>query len=258
MMLATKLASKLSAASAQMGQDGMTKMAQDAERFGQAAQIVKGLPVGAHKQAIAAITQKYGGDPNSPMVKGLLELPDDKVAPALEVLAKGFALSSKKFIQEKELKDSENASQERVNKANNDRALEVARIGAESRKAAAAARQAAVKHMNIDQSIAMYEAIPESERTDEDRQTLQNLKAYALTKAAAGANGVPAAVMGMPTPTQNAQTAAQQLTPTTAPQTPPATSSLGDAVKASGWAYEPTKYEYRVNPTTGKVERRAK
>ena len=38
----------------------------------------------------------------------------------------------------------------------------------------------------------------------------------------------------------------------------PAETDIRSAVEKSGWQYEPDKYDYRVNPSTGLVQRRAK
>jgi hypothetical protein len=252
-MLATKIASKMSALTAQMGQEGVNRMQQDAERFGQAAAVLDGLPPMAHKKALSAIVQKYGGDVNNPMMAGLLQLPDEELAKAVRGMSKGMALATRKFTQEQELKQQENQSQERINKANNDRAMEVAKTNAAAReKASKAALDKAMAKLSIEDRIGALEEIPEALRTPDEAQNLMKLKEFVYTKKAAGAPAVAPTVMGQDTPIQAAQKAARGGEAPTAQSSP----NLEAQVKAANWDYEPDKYHYRINPETGIVERK--
>lgn len=257
-LLANKLALKLSEMSTQVGDEGMKRMGQEGERALKAAEIIKSYPPHMHKDIFMKVSQQYGGDPNSPMTKGILAMPDAEFATGLQAMGEGMALASQKFVQESTHKKNENDSQERTNTADNTRAIEVARIQAESRiKAAEQKTELAMSKMSTDQKIAFLTSIPPGERTEAETTQLNELSNQRLAERTAGNPSVAPTVMGQPTNQATARDTADALFPRTPQAQAPAPAgapSLVDLAKQQGVRYDPSKYNYRINPATGRIQ----
>lgn len=257
-LMSQKIAAKISSMSTQIGADGLAKMGQDADKMLHAASIAQQYPPAMQKQIFAKAVAAYGGDVNSPMFKGLGQLPDDKFLDAVNATGKGMVTASMKYQQESSMAKAHADSQERIAAGNNQASRDVADINGKSRLAAAQARaKAMVDSLGVDKAIAHYEMIPPSVRTDEDNQILTSLKTQQLQKAAAGANAVGANVMDMP----NQMDAAAKAAAVAQQKRPGATNAnaaqpIEARAKAQWPDYNPDVYEYR--DVNGVVQRRKK
>lgn len=240
-------------ASAQ-GEEGIKSMEREGDVLRGAAAVVSKYPVAAQKQAFSQFAQKYG-TVDSPMVKAMMEVEDSQFLKGLQEMGMGMMTASRKAAQERLLRQEENKSQERINKANNDAKIESAEIAARAREAAAKSRLTQASQLSPDKAITMLEMIPEEDRTPAEWRALQKLKEYQYTKGAVRANAVTPGVMGMDSPIEAAKKAAQDERPQ-APEAAPSGGDIESALKAQGMQYEPSKYHYRMH--NGKVQRAPK
>lgn len=256
-VLATKIASHMSALSTSIGNDGMVQMGQDGEKLAHAAQIIKQYPPALQKQAFAKAVQQYGGDVNSPTFKGVLQVPDEQFQQAAEAMGKGMALAGQKYTQESTAASSAQASHEKIASGNNTTSENVARIAAASRVEAANARsKAAMNHMNMDQKITYLSGIPEGDRTEAESVQLNSLAKQRLTEKAAAAPAVAPTVLEQKTNQQTARDTADQNFPTRPHEVLQDESQVATLLQKQGMSYEPTKYMYRV--VNGVAQRKPK
>lgn len=200
-----RIAQKISSMGNQIGVDGMQTMAREGQIATQAAAMLKNYPPALHKEVLKQIYTNFGGSPDSPMLKGLMQLPDDKVADAALATGKGMALASSEYFQKSTMQSDENQSQEKIARGHDATSLEVARIQAEAKKQVAAARASVIKNLKPEDQITALSGIPEAERTPEEQAQLTQLTQYMLSKAAAGSNQVPGQVLDKPTNQQTAR-----------------------------------------------------
>lgn len=246
--LAQKLALNLEKISGQIGEEGMKKLKQEGERALQAAAAMANLPPHTHKQVFQQFSQQFGGDPNSPMSKAILAMPDAEFAKGLKALGEGMALASSKFIQDTSLKKQENDSQEKINKQNNDARLEAERIKAEARAKAEGIRAASRQQgLSFEKQLNLLTAIPETERTPDDWNRMTELKTMMYTKSSLSGNATTPEILGQETPTDRAKRLAQ---PENRPATPAPNAVAGDDpkafAKANGLPYDESKYHYKM------------
>lgn len=239
-----------------IGDEGMKNLGRDGERALQAAAVLERLPPAMHKQAYAQFVQQYGGDINSPMVKGLLSAPDGEFLSTLQAMGTGMAQATQKFVQDSAHKKAENDSQERMNKLNNDTRIEQERIKAEARANAERLRAAARQQgLSFEKQLTALSAIPETERTPEDWNRMTELKTMMYTKSSLGGNATTPEILGQETPTDRAKRLAQPEN-RPAPQAAAGNGQNFEAMANNSWgSYEPSKYNYRVNPETGRLQR---
>lgn len=203
---AKRIASRLSDLDNQIGVNGMQQMGRDGEAALALASSLDQYPTYMHKEVAANAIKQYGGDPSSPLFAGIFSGADTDVSKKLKAVGSGMAMASSSYMQKNALQEAELKNRANIAAGNNATTIQAAKISAESRLAAAQARAQAVKHMNTDQAIAYLEM--QSDRTPEEDQHLRNLKEQRLKERAAGANAVPATILGQPTPLQNAAAAA--------------------------------------------------
>lgn len=200
---AQKIATKLSAYSTSIGNDGMVKMGQDGEKLSHAAQIIKNYPPALQKQMFQKAIQQYGGDPNSPMFQGLMQAPDEQFQKAAESLGNGMALAGQKYKQEFVAEGAKQASHEKIATGNNTTAIEVAKIQAKAKVDAADSRsKAAMSHMKMDDKITYLTGIPEEDRTPSEQAQLIALSQQRISERTAPAAAVAPTVLGQKTPQQ--------------------------------------------------------
>lgn len=223
---ASQIAASISKASAQIGDDGMKKMAQDAERTTQMASLLRTIPVIQRQAALQDAMVKYGGDPDSPFAKSFMQVPPDKLPDTMDQVAKGMALASQSYQEKKALADSKNAADLEQAKVHAGATVQAAQIGSESRiQLATMANQAranlmANKPKNMDQAITALSAIPASERTAAEQAQLDQISQERRIERAAGAPSLPAQMTGQSTPMANAAAANPFAQPTAQPQIP--------------------------------------
>lgn len=215
-----KVAQRLSSLSNQVGVDGMEKMGREGAMALQASQALAQYPPALHKEVLPKLLAQYGMDPNSPMVAGILKMPDEMVQKSLSTLGSGMALASKDYLQKSALQTDDNKSKERIADTHAAATIYSAKIMAASREAAANARAGAMKHMSVDQAIAMLETT--ADRSPEEDQQLVALKKQQLQARAAGAQAVAPTMLGQDTPLQAAAKAAGE--PPASQAAPPAQS----------------------------------
>lgn len=226
-LLPVKIASRISQMATQIGADGMQQMSQDAEKLSQAAQIMKQYPPAMQKQVLAKFFEQYGGNLNSPAVKGLMQASDDMIQPAAEALAKGIALAGSKYQQDATTHAATAASNEKIHAGNNAATIEAAKIAAASREAAAKTRASMMKYMNSDQALQALTAIPKDERTQAENERILEISQQRIAERTASASGVAPTVMGQDTPQQTGQKTAAAIHGTTTQQTAPANLPAG-------------------------------
>ena len=213
---ASNIATMLSKNSAQIGEDGMKQMGQEAQKFISAAAILEQVPSIQRPAALTQIAAKYGVSEDSPFLKQFQQTDPAKLPDALRNMGQGMALASEDYIKNSALQKSKQtfeAGQNDLDRRNRlatagvgaNATIEAAKIGAASReniaaKNAQARSLAANNKLTIDQRISALEVIPDSEKTDDDRRALAELKTQQLKAHAAGANAVPAQVLGMQSP----------------------------------------------------------
>jgi hypothetical protein len=248
-----KIAQRLSSLSNQVGVDKMQALGREGEIALKAAQVLKQYPPSHHKEVLSQAMQAFGGDPNSPLIAGVMKMPDAEVQKSLEALGTGMSMASSDYMQKSALQDSQNKSHERIADTNAAAQIYTAKINAASRESAAKARASAVKHMNSDQAFNYLASIPDSERTPDEQAWMEKVSKQRLAERAAGANAVAPTVLNQATPTQNALNTASQITNPQA-SAPPPSADVGNMAKQAWGAYEPDKYQYRVGPN-GKLQR---
>jgi hypothetical protein len=251
-----RIAQRLSSLSNQMGVDGVQKMAREGAIASQAAAALKNYPPALHKEILPKLYMQYGGDPHSPLLQGFMSMPDGEIAKALATTGQGMAMASHEYLQKSALQANENNSQERIAKGNNSTSIEVAKIQAASREAAARARAAAMAKIpkTEDRIAILEEAEANGEATPQESELLRRLKNHVYNEKTLAAPATAPEVMGQETPTARAARLAQGSTPqAAAPQAP----DIQQALQAAGMPYEPNKYEYRIGPN-GQPQRKAK
>lgn len=261
--LSSKIASQLSKVTTQMGEDGVKRMGQEGTRILQVSQALDQYPPALHKEVLAKTLSAYGGDPKSPMIQGIMQMPDAQVKASLEAMGKGMAMASADYMRESALHDKDNASREKVADLHAAGQIYSAQLGADSRKsvaetqaearmkAAEARAKAAMSQLSPDKQIVLLENEKRNGTLDADGEAeLQRLKAHVYTTRAAGANALPAQMVGEKTPIQNAQAAAGMAQPQASIGAEP---DLSKYMQEHGMPYEPDKYMYKLDPATGKV-----
>jgi hypothetical protein len=259
-MLSSKMAAGLAKHMSQLGEEGITQMKQEGERAMQAAQVLQKYPPHMHKQIFTQLSQQYGGNPNGPVAKAILSIPDDQFLEGVKAMGEGMALATSQFTQTRTLKRDENESQERINARNNEAKVEAARLAAEARAKAEKLRaEARQTGLTPEKQLTSLLMIPEPDRTPADWDAIGSLQKLIYTKATLGSNSTTAEVLGSETPTDRAARLAQPNRPAAPPQaaTPSGQDFKALAVQAWG-AHEPDKYEYGINPATGRPARRPK
>lgn len=207
-----------------------------AQKLQKAAIAVKqaGVPTMMVPEAMRKTLAEYGLDESNPFVQGILKVPPEQMVAIADQIGTGIAKASPANIQNtaqqaqaqanaRAINTESRLSQEKIAAGNNATQLEIARMNNQGRLQAAQARQALQRPMSTDQTIAHLSMIPESERTPEEQAALVNLSKQRLAERAAGANALPAQVMGVSTPQQNAQGATPFSQPQAAPPITPQT-----------------------------------
>lgn len=251
--LSAKVAAKLSSLSTQIGADGMARQGQDGEKLAHLAKIVANYPPAMQKEVFAKGFAAYGGDVNSPIVRSILQVDPEHFQKAAETMGNGMALAGQKYQQESAIAKSGQDSHERIGAANNRTSIEVAKINAASREAAAKARAGMMKHMNSDQQLTALTAVPVDERTPDEQARILELSNQRIAEKTAPANAVAATVMNQDTPQQTGQKTAANIHG--APKA--AAGDFTSAAKAQWPDYNPSLYDYRMGPD-GVVQRKKK
>lgn len=210
-----KIAQRLSSYTNQIGSDGVQKMGREGAIASQVAAVLQNYPPALHKEVAAKAWASFGGDPNSTVLASIEHMPDGQVAQDLGTLGKGMVMASGEYLQKAALEKTKLDSEEKIAAGHDTTSTTNARIMADSRVQAASARMTTMmQHMNMDQKISyLSDLVAQGTATDGERQELADLKKQQLMKPAVGANGVAPAVMGLPTPMQNAEAAAGPAAP---------------------------------------------
>lgn len=259
-----QMAAKLSQLSTQIGEEGMKQMGTDGQKLVQASAMLSGVPPLMMPAALKKVISQYGLKEDNPLVAPLLQTQPENIVPALKKVGESMAMASSQYISQaalaKQAEDArmaqlkeQNKSQEKIAGGNNSTALEVARMNNSARleaaKAAAAARQAVQNtKMTTDQKIAALTSIPEAEKTDDDRRQLYELSQQRLAERSAGANGLPAQMVGATTPQQ----AAAQSSPFAQGQQPVATKPAGGLKQIGTSGGKPVYQDAQGNRFIGK------
>lgn len=263
-LLASKVATKLDAYKTQLGDNGMKRLADDGERLLQVSKIIEQYPPNMRKQAFQEAIKGYGGTADSPMIQGLLQAPDGEFLKAVDVVGQGMAMSGRKYLQESALKYSENQSQERVNTANNTSREKIAMAQIEGKLQVAEKKAStAMQYMSPDKRFTWLNAIPEDQLTEDQRTEKNRLLKFILSAKAAGANGTTAQLLqgaDIQTQQQTAEKTADTIAPPGKGSAPAqsAPTDIAAFAKSQGMPYDPDKFHYRINPSTNKLERKAK
>lgn len=269
---ASNIAARISANANQIGADGMAEMGQVAQKATMVAQALTQVPDMGKVQAFTNILQKYGVDPENPMVKPILEggkTNPSGIVPALQAMGQGMALASSDYQQRSALQAQSASSSSNLEdqRAASSLAVENARAGSNEKIAAAAAQakvqaaqaagqvrmSVASSKMSTDQKLAALTSIPDSEKTADDQRQINELRQQRISENQARVNPVPGQVMGMPPPVQ-APYGSGVAPQGASQQGAPATVDAASVSKAFG-AYEPNKYIYRINPDNGMLQR---
>lgn len=217
-----QIAQRISSLGNQIGVDGMQKLSREGQFALSASKALAQYPPALHQEVLGKMAEAYGIDPNSGVVKTASMAPPGQAAKMLATVGQGMVMATGEYMQQSAENAKNRASSEKIAGGNNATSIKVAEIGASARLQAAQLRaQQMANSLGIDKAIAQYEmqkAQSGGQLPPEDEQALQNLKTQQLQSRAAGANAVPATVLGMPTPMDNARNAATGGAP--APQAP--------------------------------------
>jgi hypothetical protein len=266
--IAAKIADGISKHAANMGANGLEQLKSDAEKLNYAVEAVKNVPVPQQKQALAKAISAYGGDPNSPMLSGLFQAPDDQFVTVAKGLSDGMAMASsgskqnmasaaasQKAAMERERYHRD--TEERINKDRNDTAMDKARLEAQTKLDVADRKaKAAAAHANLESKVAAILSDPnwkdDPNKVSQYNDLMQSVQPFRN----AAANGyVQADLLGGDTPAARFDPTKVSGGGSTAKPTEDAKTK--SAVERSGIKYEPDKYMYRVLPS-GEVQRAPK
>lgn len=241
--LSDAIATKMQNFKAQASEDQVKVLDSTAEKLQKAAVAVKaaGLPTMAVPEAMRKVLAQYGIDENNPFAKGILNMPPDQMLDNAEQIGKGIAMAKPTNItntaqqeQAQKFKKDELtqtlASHEKIAGGNNATSIEVANINANARTSVASIRNELKKPMNMDQRITYLSSIPPEDRTLAENEQLDQLSKQRLAERAAGANGIPAAMLNLPNPQAAAQAASPFVNPPQAqpiPSAPPGMRQIG-------------------------------
>lgn len=253
--LTAKIAKSVADTKVHLNDTQIRGMQQDGEKIRQLAGIMKQYPPALHKQLMESYMSKVEG--GQEMIKQFGNVSPDKLQQLLEASGNAIALATADHVQKTDMKRQENESQERNNMRTNDARLAAAELAAQARVKAAETRMQAMQDLASVEKLIGQLVMKGSGRTPEETKKLQDLQSYQLTLKAAAAPATTANVLEQDSPMIAAQKAAQQLTPSEAPK--PKEQGGGEVeslAKKAGWAYEPTKYMYRVQ--NGKLQRALK
>lgn len=236
--LQAKLAENIASSRANMNEAELKQMGASGDKFLKAATAVanSGIPAMLQPGAMKKILAQYGtNEDDNQLLQMLDQVPPDQYVSVASKIGTELAKASTPFVQnvaqqeqaqkfKKEELTQTLASHEKIAGGNNATAIEVANINNQGRVSAAKLRAEASssKPMSTDQRIAYLLSIPADERTLDDNEALAKLSQQRLAERAAGANGVPAAVLGMPAPQVAAQAASPFVNQPQAQPTPPA------------------------------------
>lgn len=231
-----KIAQRISSLSNQIGVDKMQQMGREGQIASQAAEITKNYPPALHKEVYEKVYTQLGGDPNSPVLQGILKADDGNVVNIASTLGQGMALASHDYQQKLALQKDDNASKERIEDERAAAQIYTAKIAAESRKAAADARaKAMAKIPKTEDKIAILEeAEANGTATPEESDLLRRLKTHVYNEKTLAAPAVAPTVLNQETPTDRAKRLANG--GSGQPATKPPTPTPGKTVVQTGTA----------------------
>lgn len=248
---ASAIASAISKSATQIGEDGMKRMKDDASKAVQVAALLDGVPPMQRGAAFQSAMEKYGANVESPFIQSFTKVPPEKLPDQLRAMGQGMAMASEDYIKNaaiaksKQTFEAAEGDKDRANRlsiagGNNATTLEAARIGATSRENVAGTAAQARKFMaqnkpkSMDQLIAGLTAIPESERTEDEKRSLQEAQTQRLKERAAGANPLAAQMIpGMQSPQQIAAQGGQ-IAPQPGAQAPTAPAGMKQVGTSGG------------------------
>lgn len=221
----------------------------------------------------AFVTEQMGKDMNPQMTQLLTQVKPDDLPKVLMQAGQKAAELTEPYLQATSVAKTNRDSAEKIAAGNNATSIQVARIQAEAKKTAASGKGKTIEMLIAASKTATEKAekLEAAAAATEDEELKQQYLIRAREARQRAAED--AANRGLATPRVDAAATTNgrvQNTPApsaTAPiggQVPADVSSAAPAVdiaskvRASGQPYEPAKYEYRINPETGKVQRKAK
>jgi len=214
-------------------------------------------------------------DPQAQQLLGMLaNIPGQKLPQVITSMGEKMIEQSSSYKEKMDTEKAGNASRERVAAGNNAATLGAARIGADSRLNVAQTKASQASQLDslaksknyagaaaVAQYMAMSEEDPNKKQQLQQYASLMASQDLASKQAGATATGKidAAGLSGLPQAPTNNPMAVGQGAPT-APVLSESTASgaIGVQAKTAFGSYEPDKYEYGINPATGKFARKPK
>jgi len=237
---------------------------------------------GQKSAALPMIAQKYGLAPDDPILKALMQQTggdESKIAPLFIKAGTAVTQTTGKLIAERAKLATEQQGQTERNAQDNQARIESARIAAESRISVAeinamSAQQRAVMKESLQQRVRVLgQKMAERQATEAEKTEYQSALHTLMLLNTVRADDTAPQVMQGGTPTTASQRVdsgvqrimgnmPQQAYETQQQQPAPQQSATPHDIRASAGkafgSYDPNAYEYRINPQTGKLQRKPK